>query len=355
MKNRLMTNTCPAPGGGVHSWILAEANRCRKRGLPPAEAERLIIERMTRRPSPANEVRTTVAKSYGDSQPRAWERLVPQNLCRAQIPTTELRFDLSKLKAVADNVPARNWRHWLWERSPKLPQAMNAFSFLAHLYRPGELVHVFDKFDGMEGKTPLLTLQITSPMDCRVSQRIREGGRFGKGIWFLCNPVDGQWHDTGDRDEKNKPRFSCRNHQAITSWRYAVLESDQAPEGMWLAFIAQLPLRIAAIYRSGGRSVHSLIRLDAPSKAAWDSLVCPVKRSLKVLGADPACLTAVRLTRLPQCWRPHKNGFQQLLYLCPDPPLARLVDLPILNSRAGTLARYRQESPRWNPSTEAFI
>jgi hypothetical protein len=203
------------------------------------------------------------------------------------------------------------------------------------------MVHVFDK---MECKTPLASVTINRPMDCRVSALIRKGGKFGDGIWYLCNPVDGQWHQN-PRD-KNKP--SCRAEESITAFRYAVLESDQAAPNDWLAFIVQLPIRIAAIYTSGSRSIHCLIRLDARTKAEWDALILPLKRPLKLLGADAGCLSAVRLTRLPGCWRPNKNGIQKLLYLCPNPSAERLLDLPLIQTRADALARWRQICPRWN-------
>lgn len=148
---------------------------------------------------------------------------------------------------------------------------------------------------------------------------------------------------------------SCRSEESIETFRYAVLESDQAAPDDWFAFIAQLPIRIAAIYSSGSRSVHSLIRLDARTKAEWDAQIQPLKRPLKLLGADAACLSAVRLTRLPGCWRPDKNRFQRLLYLCPNPTAQRLLDLPVLQSRAAALARWRQLCPRWNHNQGAHL
>ena len=43
--------------------------------------------------------------------------------------------------------------------------------------------------------------------------------------------------------------------------------------------------------------------MDANSKADWDAKVATLKPLLTVLGADPAAMTAVRLTRLPGCHR----------------------------------------------------
>jgi hypothetical protein len=222
---------------------------------------------------------------------------------------------------------------------------MNAYSFLASLYETGEKLLIFDR---MDSKTPLATVEIEQPMDCRVPPLIRTGGRHGLGIWYLSNPTDGEWHPL-DPD-----RMSCRSEKAITSFRFAVLESDEAPAERWLAFIAGLPIRVAAIYTSGSRSVHTLVRLDAQSKAEWDDTIGPLKRPLKVLGADAACLSGVRLTRLPGCWRPEKSGFQKLLFLNPDPPLCPLLNLPPIHSRAWTLARWRRDCPRWDRTMEAF-
>jgi len=260
---------------------------------------------------------------------------------------TAVEFNPEKLKTIAGNIPQpSNWRHWLWERSPKRPETQNAFSFLAHLYRDGEKIHLFDF---MEAKTPTQTITISHPMDCRAPASIRAGGQHGLGIWYLCNPVDGEWH--------HNPRLntmSCRSEESLTAFRHVVLESDEAPFDQWLAFIVQLPIRVAAIYSSGGRSIHALVRLDAANKKEFDATIAPLKRPLKVLGADPACLSAVRLTRLPGCWRPEKNGFQKLLYLCPNPPDVRLADLPVIRSRFEALDRWRNICPRWNPNQEAY-
>jgi hypothetical protein len=337
---------CPASGTGVHSWLMAQANRCRIIGLTADEAERRLAANITRPPTPANEIRTTVAKSYGTTWTPSGQPASFQSHHRAPIPLTAVQFAPAKLAAISGRItPPQNWRHWLWERSPKRPETQNAFSFLAHLYRDGEKVHAFDH---MEAKIPEQTVSISHPMDCRVPAVIQAGGKKGLGCWFLCNPVDGEFHHNPRQDT-----MSCRSEESLTAFRYAVLESDQAPADQWLAFIVQLPVRVSAIYTSGGRSIHGLIRLDAASKAEFDATIAPLKRPIKVLGADPGCLSAVRLTRLPGCWRP-ENGFQRLLYLCPNPPDVRLADLPVINSRFEALGRWRNICPRWNPKQEAY-
>jgi hypothetical protein len=336
---RVQLFNCPTAGAGVHSWLLSAANACRRAGLTALEAELLLKEHMTRPPSPVSEIRSTVTKAYSSSGNNG---PLPYRV----VSMAKVQFRPDRLETTAKRVAQpRNWRHWLWERSPKRPETQNAYSFLKCLFLPGEKVHIFDD---LQAKAPLRTLAIEDPMDCRVPSAIRAGG-CGKGIWFLANPVDGAYHPNPRQDT-----LSCRSEESVTSFRFLVLESDQARAEDWLPFVAQLPIRIAAIYTSGSRSIHSLLRVDAGSKAEFDEIVGPLKRPLKSLGADSACLSAVRLTRLPGCQRPEKKGFQRLLYLNPTPPAERLIDLPIIFSRAAMLERWRSLCPKWNSTMGAY-
>ena len=113
------------------------------------------------------------------------------------------------------------------------------------------------------------------------------------GVYFLSNPVSGRDIDGSWRSEAN-----------VTSWRYAVIESDKCEEALWLRMIVQLYLPIVAVYSSGGKSIHSLVRIDANSKQEWDWIVKldggrdSLQHRLVRLGADPGCLSALWLTRL---------------------------------------------------------
>ena len=138
-------------------------------------------------------------------------------------------------------------------------------------------------------------------------------------MWFLCQPVSGKWYpNPRNRDrETGTMKLSRRSQEAVTAWRYLVLESDEAPEDLWLNFLAILPLPIAAIYTSGGKSIHALIRVFARSKEEWDGIKRVMVGVLTKLGADAGALSAVRLTRLPGCLRGQRK--QELLCLNPEP------------------------------------
>jgi hypothetical protein len=148
--------------------------------------------------------------------------------------------------------------------------------------------------------------------------------------------VDGETRLNDDE----KP--SRRSHQNVTAWRYMVVEGDRddITATDWLTALAQLPLPVAAIFETGKRLPHALLRVDAQSKEHWDRVCDSLKPLLVILGADRGALSAVRLTRLPCCerlgkedrdgkFKPFPDGahLQRLLYLNPNPdttPIAQM-------------------------------
>ena len=219
-------------------------------------------------------------------------------------------------------------------RSPICPSNRTPASALHSLYQPGEKVLIFDDFQS-QGEE--LWTHPGLPYDASALSHFAKGRRVG--VWFLCNPVDGECHinDVGQR--------SWRSHQNVTSWRYLLVESDRediAPT-QWLAALAKIPLPIAAIYETGGRLAHALIRVDAPTQKRWDEIKENLRPVLILIGADPRSLSAVRLTRLPQCERlgsedehggysKFKDGphLQRLLYLNPHPDGTPITEQPAL-------------------------
>jgi hypothetical protein len=204
---------------------------------------------------------------------------------------------------------AARWRQfvdtaWLADRSPVATFNVTPAAFLEQLYRPGEHVVVF-------------TSQQSQGQCLWPNGAIPDGSE--DGVWFLCQPVDGKTYPNPRNLDKitKEPIASRRSEESVTSWRYLVIESDEANARDWMGALVQLPLAIAAIYTSGGRSIHALVRVNAPSKHEWDSIARAMKPILVTLGADPKSLSAVRLTRLPGCRR--RDQMQKLLYLNPDP------------------------------------
>ncbi len=257
-------------------------------------------------------------------------------------------FDAAMLEGFARRAGRGVSLEWLASRSPvPLPppevQTVQTVSglFLDALFTPGEKVLVFTRATSQgdyqwspgEGGHRLARERGVVP----VPSPLPAGG--GEGVWFLAAPVDGEWHvNAAPVRAGESPRWGRRHGDCVTAWRYLVIESDLAEPGLWLRALVQLPLRIVAIYTSGGRSIHALARLDVASKPEWDAVRDTLLPVLCPLGADPAAMTAVRLSRLPGCLRHgcrdtsgnyvryESPRLQRLAWLNPDAPLQPLID-----------------------------
>jgi len=195
---------------------------------------------------------------------------------------------------------------WLRRHSaiPALPQT--PIEFLWGLYTAGERILTFTD---PRSRGELWTKD-KARCDRLQLKHLEHGHR--EGVWFLPQPVDGLEHYN-----PRQARVSRRSEESITAFRFVVLESDCQSTEQWLRIVVQLPLPIVSICTSGGKSVHALARIDAPSKAAWDAIVRDgLLPRLVTLGVDGQVLTAVRLSRLPGCYR--DDRIQELLYLNPD-------------------------------------
>lgn len=224
---------------------------------------------------------------------------------------------LAKFAAKLDGIDAP----WFAARSPKCPWNRTPASFLHSLYLPGEKVVIFDTYKS-QGQAVWTCKE--PPFNANELNHFTTGREHG--VWFLNQPVSGEHADTGTLNADGTPHLSRRSYRTVTAWRYAVLESDKADPAHWLAAVAQLPLPIASITTSGGKSIHALVRIDADTKEQWDGIIDAMEPALVTLGADPGALTAVRLTRLPCCRREEKDQWQKLLYLNPSPDETPIAD-----------------------------
>ena len=116
------------------------------------------------------------------------------------------------------------------------------------------------------------------------------------GAWIRFNPLDGN----GIRNEN------------VTDYRYALVESDAVSIAKQNAIMRELELPIACMVFSGGKSVHAIVKIEAPDYAEYRRRVeylykiCD-KNGLKV---DTQNKNPSRLSRLPGVKR---NGHKQFL------------------------------------------
>lgn len=238
------------------------------------------------------------------------------------------KFTPSKLERFARRCDGFDFAD-LIARSPIRPHTRTPASFLHALYRPGEKIIVFDVFES-QGRGVFTRGGDLEPYDATCLDFLRKPEP-GKGAWFLANPVDGKTIFLERLITKTNLKGRTRRAEDnLTAFRYLVVESDKADPLLWIAALVKLPLPIAAVYSSGGKSIHALIRIDARDKPHFLELKAKVARPLVMLGADDGAMTAVRLTRLPQCYRAEKDRWQELYFLNPNPTPTPIFELPTI-------------------------
>jgi len=175
-------------------------------------------------------------------------------------PPPKPKFQKTVLARIANKVAdIKDVIGFLAERSPVPVARQDSASVLRHLYAraSGEKILIFTE---MKSQGQFLWEADRSD---DIQQRHLPAGN--DGVWFLPQPVSGEFLPNPRLDGK----LSRRSEEAITAWRYAVLESDEADADEWLRCLVQMPFRIASICESGKRSIHALVQLDAASKADW--------------------------------------------------------------------------------------
>ncbi len=134
--------------------------------------------------------------------------------------------------------------------------------YLQALFEPDEYVaYVTESFMAADRRRPAKG-SWTRTAGQLITELDACGGDIGKvvgdydpdvGAWICFNPVDG----TGRKDDN------------ITAYRYALVECDNMELGKQQAIIKQLELPCAALVYSGGKSVHAIVKVDAPDYAEY--------------------------------------------------------------------------------------
>lgn len=216
---------------------------------------------------------------------------------------------------------------WLWWHSPIVPDSQSAASFLASLYEPGEILYVTTNLRSKEGHI----LKAGSRETLETLQRISIEN--SEGVWYLPNPI------TGQRMKNQNGGLSYRCKEAVSSFKYIAFESDTVRPADWLKFIVTLQIPIAAIFETGGKSVHTLVKVSVSSLEEWKECAEILKNHITPYGADPAMFQIQQTCRLPGCLRGKGGKEQKLLYLNPNPSYTSILKMPLRETRAAVLAR----------------
>lgn len=184
------------------------------------------------------------------------------------------------------------------------------WAFMWALYDHDALLFCGDATDrGRIGQT------IRSAWDWRAA--FRSGERLP--ALLIANPLTGR----EARTKEGKLSFRCG--ACVAARRHVLVEFDAMPleeqARFWAGVIASRTLPLQALTFSGGKSLHGLVRIDAPTPQEWehriDKLLFAVANpeAPPEYQADRACRNADRLTRLPGATRPDKGTVQVLVWL----------------------------------------
>ena len=273
---------CPAAGTGVHYWAYGAAHHCRRVGVPPDEAERLIAAGMTRAPQPG-EIQSAVRSAYGS----------PAHTGRRHHPNTApptpkwLAVNQEQRQAiVASGIGLAD----LWEMSPiRLdPDTRHTEWAIDQLFPGDPLLCVgasMSRFttqprEQLRGSLSGLALIVPSPMRARRG-KVKDGTResahtldnTGPRRFLICE------FDWGTRDEQ---------------------------AGLLLHLSQRAPMAMALT--SGGKSLHGWFAVHDRT----DDDVLRFFRYAVSIGADRACWTRSQFVRMPDGTR--DSGARQTVY-----------------------------------------
>lgn len=188
--------------------------------------------------------------------------------------------------------------------------------FLLSLFRQHDLINIVPTFqitaDGKAVPSGYGKTRHRGYWNCSFFDNYRLPGDQA-GCWIRLNPVDGEG-------------ISNKN---VTAFRYALFEFDVIPQELQLSLLATVKLPIAAIVKSGGKSLHAWVHIDAPDAQAYGDAVQELFELAAPLGVDVANKNPSRLARLPGAIRTigaTGDGLQKLLYLNPNPKAEAIID-----------------------------
>lgn len=308
MNYKEILDSCPASGSGVHSWMMSVANIAAREEIPQSQVEEDIREHMTRKESPSSEVADTVEKAFAEKgrkyDPAPKKTPEEKAISDERIATIRAK---SFIRMAGDPIGASELINIspVDVKTPKGFESQMAAKLLLYLYDRHELLWcgiTYGKDEGLktveEWAESFLCLDPVPP-------------------FFIPNPLTGEIGKT----KSGNPSVRC--DETIEDWRYALFEVDlpQVTLGhqaaFWKKMIEQDQMPVESVTYSGGKSLHALIRVNCKTEVQWDK---EVRNGAFVewikIGADKMCRNPSRLSRLPGCRRPDKNGkMQTLLYL----------------------------------------
>ena len=217
----------------------------------------------------------------------------------------ELGKDVATMEALRELSPAE-----IVPGTTETARRVQGETMLQLLFGRADWVHIRrDKTDNAPAK-PGTNLR---PM----SDWLFSTGGFGEIV--RPNPFTGGQGVTGE----GKPSFACK--ETIATFRFAVWEFDEMPLAdqcrFWAGFIRNGKLPLVSLTYSGGKSIHGVVRVDAPDAETWTRYRAAIVERYaadpdKRYRLDAQALNPLTGCRLAGAMRRDTGEVQELLFDC---------------------------------------
>ena len=277
---------CPRSGNGaVHTkWLLPAASWCKDHGLSSRQAVDKLYKRITRDPSPANEIETAVAKVYNQ------DPLEPGERSRSKTVKINPRL---RAKVIADN--------------PLTLEQLRTASPTDFDDNPNATEEIVDALFGPDN--PWICAGISVD---KFATRRRESwrGHLHRMSLIVPSPMRAQFGHTqaGHLSEHTLDNVALPP-------KFIVVDQDDAPISEQLPILRYLGqfLHLALIVFSGHESVHGWFNVQSVDQ----QLINKFFDHAESIGADHALRNPMQFVRVPA--GRHKNGnLQQVLFFDPS-------------------------------------
>ena len=285
-------NPCPASGQGCHGWMFGAAHALVANQYDNEFIDNWITHHLQRDPQP-REIADTVAKVRAEAE----GLIEPQ-------PKVSLKRekDEDRLTALTAEGPlsVEEFR----QSSPVDPTTVTTHAFLSALYGDRHnLIFTEQQSQGLTVWNKNLPEKATAAAVTNNTE----------GAWIMVNPVTGAY--------KSIERIGKRSRRAeenLVAYEYILVESDSVDMELWLRVLTKLDLPIVSVTTSGSKSAHALVRVGQKDRDGYLLKASEIADLVVPLGADPAAMSAVRLTRVPGCVRSDTGKAQELIWFNPE-------------------------------------
>lgn len=285
-------NPCPTSGQGCHTWMFGAVHALVANAYDDQFIDSWVTHYLQRPPQP-REISDTIANVRAEV-----EGLIEPR------PKVSLKRekDATKLEELTAEGPmsVEEFR----KTSPVDTSNVTPHAFLTALYGDhANLIFVDQQTQGRVVWNKNLP-------ESRVTNSLQDNT---EGAWIMVNPVTGDYLAIERLGKKSR-----RAEENLVAYEYALVESDSVDLELWLRVLSKLDLPVVSVTTSGSKSAHALVRVGAKDRNDYLDKVSALADIVVPLGADPAALSAVRLTRIPGCLRRDTGKPQELIWFNPE-------------------------------------